>query len=800
VTDPKGNITQSQFDARKRLVKTIFPDSTFTTNTYDGPGNVISTTDQAGNVVQNTYDAANQLVSVAYLNSPNAPNNTTAFAYNSDGNQTAMTDENGHTTQNAFDVLSRLTSTTLPDGSLTASRQYDAAGNLVSLTHFNGKTTSYTYDSLNRLILKTPDPSLNEPTVSYTYTATGRRNSMTVGNHITNYSYNNLDQLTAKATPEGTLSYTYDAAGNVTSVTSSNANGVWVSYTYDDLGRLSTVVDNRLQGNQTTTYTYDAVSNLATATYPNGLQATFTYDPLNRLTALSTPVSSYTYQLGPVGNRTSVTEGTGRTVNWDYDGVYRLTNETISSDPAKANGGVSYSLDPVGNRKSSTSTLSGVNPESFTFTVDDELTTDVYDNNGNTLSTGSKTFTYDSENELKTMNGGAVTVIYDGDGNRVAKTVNGVTTRYLVDDQNPTGLPQVVEELVNNVVQRQYTYGLQLISENQIVSNTWTPSFYETDGAGNVRQLTNSTGVVTDSYEYDAFGNEVSSTGETPNNYLYRSELWDPDFGAYYLRARYYNPLTGRFLSVDPEAGEGQRRYQYAAADPVNGMDPTGNADIVEYAMLIQYPQRIPFPSIHFPKGCGAECDPPPPGAPPPPPPPPPPGHWTVKVDYRPILKFKYGSNCHSIPGCHLPLRFVRHSYVEIDGPEGNHTFGVLGVNPPKNNDQEMVEDHLGWDQDPYAGSAGTQSNPVQASDQQAKAFMQTLEARAYPSTPHCPSCGIGIYHNGPLPPIDVVSFFSAYNSNTFTWNVIKNFLGMTPDPISRAPGFHYSPGYAGYP
>jgi RHS repeat-associated protein len=156
------------------------------------------------------------------------------------------------------------------------------------------------------------------------------------------------------------------------------------------------------------------------------------------------------------------------------------------------------------------------------------------------------------------MNGGAVTVIYDGDGNRVAKTVGGVTTRYLVDDQNPTGLPQVVEELVNNVVQRQYTYGLQLISENQFVSNTWTPSFYETDGAGNVRQLTNSTGVVTDTYDYDAFGNKVNSTGTTPNNYLYRGEQYDPDLGMYYLRARYYNPVTGRFLSVDSQAGAGR--------------------------------------------------------------------------------------------------------------------------------------------------------------------------------------------------------------------------------------------------
>jgi RHS repeat-associated protein len=603
VTDSNGNITQSQYDARKRQIKTIFSDTTFTTNTYDGPGNVISTTDQAGNVVQNTYDAANQLVSVAYLNSPNAPDNTSVYAYNADGNQTAMTDENGHTTQSTFDALSRLTSTILPDGSLTESRLYDLAGNLTSLTHFNGKTTTYTYDSLNRLTARTPDPSLNEPTVSFTYTPTGRRKTMTDGSGETQYTYDSLDRLTTKATPEGTLSYTYDAAGNVASIVSSNTNGISVSYTYDDIGRLSTVVDIRLQGNQKTTYAYDSDSNLVTAVYPNQSQSqpsTFAYDTLNRLSALSTPVSSYSYQMGPVGNRTSATEGTGRTLIWSYDGIYRLTNETVSNDPTNRDGSVIYSLDPVGNRKSATSTLSGVNTASFNYNTDDELTTERYDANGNAWSSGGNYFAYDSENELKSMNHGAVTIIYDGDGNRVAKTVNNITTNYLVDDVYPTGLPQVVEETVNGVVERQYTYGLGRISQNQLVNNTWTVSFYGVDGAGSVRQLTNSVGQVTDTYDYDAFGNKINSTGTTPNNYLYRGEQYDPDLSLYYLRARYYNPVTGRFLSVDPEAGQGQRRYEYADADPVDGLDPSGNEAIIEWALLRFYPSRLPFVSANF--------------------------------------------------------------------------------------------------------------------------------------------------------------------------------------------------------
>jgi hypothetical protein len=123
------------------------------------------------------------------------------------------------------------------------------------------------------------------------------------------------------------------------------------------------------------------------------------------------------------------------------------------------------------------------------------------------------------------MNGGAVQLMYDGDGNRVAKSVNGVVTYYLVDDLNPTGYPQVVEELSGaGAVQRVYTYGVQRISQNQVISNAWTPSFYGYDGGGTVRALTNTAGAVTDSYEYDAFGNGVNTSGNTPNNMLYRGE------------------------------------------------------------------------------------------------------------------------------------------------------------------------------------------------------------------------------------------------------------------------------------
>jgi RHS repeat-associated protein len=117
---------------------------------------------------------------------------------------------------------------------------------------------------------------------------------------------------------------------------------------------------------------------------------------------------------------------------------------------------------------------------------------------------------------------------------------------------------------------------------------------------------------VTDTYEYDAFGNAVKKTGATPNNYLYRGEQYDSDIGLYYLRARYYNPNTGRFLSNDPEEGEAKdpktlHKYLYAGGDPMNRIDPTGRAGeavaggggaLGEYAAVIGFVALQTVPQV----------------------------------------------------------------------------------------------------------------------------------------------------------------------------------------------------------
>ena len=346
----------------------------------------------------------------------------------------------------------------------------------------------------------------------------------------------------------------------------------------------------------TTSYNYDNVGNLQSATYPNNVVHNYTYDTRNRLTNLgvngsATAIASYAYTLDAAGHRLSVSELSGRTVNYGYDNLYRLTGETIASDPNGINGAVNYIYDPVGNRKQITSTLAPVPAGLWNYDANDRFTAgDTYDADGNTVSSGGIANVYDFENHL--IQKGGVTIVYDGDGNRVSKTVAGVTTTYLVDTLNPTGYAQVVYEAFsgsssgNYELNHSYVYGLELISQTRsYVANFQSATqkiYYVYDGHGSVRALTSSTGAVTDTYDYDAFGNLIHSTGSTLNNYLFAGEQFDPDLDLYFNRARYLNVCTGRFWTMDSFEGHygeplSLHLYLYVTADPTNRTDRSGH-------------------------------------------------------------------------------------------------------------------------------------------------------------------------------------------------------------------------------
>jgi RHS repeat-associated protein len=126
-------------------------------------------------------------------------------------------------------------------------------------------------------------------------------------------------------------------------------------------------------------------------------------------------------------------------------------------------------------------------------------------------------------------------------------------------------------------------YGDDLL--NQIRRGQRT--YYHYDALGSTRVLISPTGAISDSYQYDAFGNLAASTGNTPNLYLFTGEQFDSATGFYYLRARYTDPAAGRFITTDPFSGRESEpaslnKYIYAQADPVNKIDPLGTFTLGE--------------------------------------------------------------------------------------------------------------------------------------------------------------------------------------------------------------------------
>ena len=588
--DTNNRTTRYDYDVRDNVLKVTHPDGSFVAYTYDGDDRPLTVTDEEGKVTRNAYDEMSNLVSVT-----DHAGRTTQYTFDPQNNLLTTTDAQGRTTRYEYDALNRLIKRTLPLG-MSELYTYDQVGNVATRTDFRGKQTGYDYDPMDRLIAKRPDATLGEPMVTFSYTATGRRRSMTDASGTTNYTYDLRDRLETKQTPQGTLTYGYNPTGGLVTVRSSNADGVSVNYDYDDVSRLEEITDNRL-GTVSTAYTYDDVGNVQSQARSNGVRSDYTYDTRYRLlnatnARAGTTQASYTYTRDRTGRRLSATEMDGRTVNYTYDTIYRLTREAVSGGPAPAsNGAVDYTYDSVGNRLSRVSSLAGVLSATSNYDANDRLTSDAYDANGNTRSSGGRSFTYDFEDRVRTADGGAVRFVYDGDGNLAAKTAGGVTTSYLIDDNNPTGYSQVMEELVGGQVVRQYTYGHGIISQRQRAGAGWATSFYSTDGTGSVRQLTDESGAVTDTYTYDAFGKVTAQTGSTPNAYLYRGERFDADLGLYHLRARSYDPNRGRFTTVDPFPGftdepMSLHRYLYVSADPVNFIDPLGLSSSSEYGIL----------------------------------------------------------------------------------------------------------------------------------------------------------------------------------------------------------------------
>ena len=168
---------------------------------------------------------------------------------------------------------------------------------------------------------------------------------------------------------------------------------------------------------------------------------------------------------------------------------------------------------------------------------------------------------------------------YDYLGNRTSKTSSGVTTEYTTDLSS--GYSQVLKATDGNTTVY-YTRGFELISRRE----GSTASYYVYDGGLSVRALTNEAGTVTDTLVFDAFGNETGRTGTTDNSYGFQGEEQDST-GLYYLRARYMDPATGTFTTMDTYGGSlsdpmSLHKYLFANSNPVMYSDPSGHFSLAE--------------------------------------------------------------------------------------------------------------------------------------------------------------------------------------------------------------------------
>jgi RHS repeat-associated protein len=478
---------------------------------------------------------------------------------------------------------------------------YDAAGNVASTTDYNGQTIGFAYDTNNRLTTETFSDGV---AVSFTYTPTGQRATVTDSRGLTTYAYDLRDRLLSRTDPDGTtISYTYDAAGNRTSVSIPAGT---TTYTYDALNRLATVVD---PDRSLTRYTYDDAGNLVHTDLPNGTSETRQYDVLNRLVYLeddgpSGVISSYRYTLAKTGRRDAVVEDAGRRVDYTYDALDRLIEEK-TTDAINGNRTIDYTYDPAGNRLTRNDSAEGLTTSTYddndrllTETINGQVTSYTYDNNGNatskyTSAVDQAIYEWDAGNRLigaKVTDATGTNTLsyrYDFDGIRVASVMNSAETRFLVDANLP--FAQVLAEYTpGGVIQVSYVYGNDLISRKE----SGVLSYYHVDGLGSTRALTDTSGLVTDRYIYDAFGRMLAHSGGSTNTYRYAGEQKDGNLGLYYLRARYLSVDTGRFFGRDPLDGYQNNpisltRYLYAGANPANATDPSGQQTLIDVAITL---------------------------------------------------------------------------------------------------------------------------------------------------------------------------------------------------------------------
>ena len=618
IQDALGNTAFTEFDGQNHITKTTDTRTNATSYTYDENHNLRFITDALNNQTKNVYDTFNRLT-----DSIDPLAHTTHFGYDSEhhliltrdalmnsfsstfypnGTKQSDTDGRGTQTEYRYDLQGNLDTLRVAVHPII-DYNYNAIGQLQSLTDQDGATTNFLYDKRG-LIKQITDP-LNRKTI-FTYDAAGRLDTLTDRNlKLTDFGYSPTGKVeTIDFATDATVSFTYDNRDN--QETMADALGQ-TTYGYDEVNRLISVNDPH---GFNIGYRYDTAGNLDQITYPGNKTASYSYDALNRLKTITIdwlagqPTATYNYD--SAGRLDFVDNFNGTITDYTYDNANRLINLLNK----KADGTVISShqfplIDANGNR------LREVREEpiipnlasqkvNFSYNIprnrliSTTIDTFSYDNEGQQSRKSGTAYVFDDAHRLKQI-GSNTQFFYDGANNRLRVTRSGTTTRYIYDANHNL----LAEANNSNQIQTFYIHGAGLMAMVQ-GNNLYT---YHYDATGNTVALTNPSQNIINAYSYSSYGLIANESETIPQPFKYVGQfgvMYEPSHNIYYMRARYYDPEIGRFISEDPIGfgGGDVNLYAYVSGNPITGIDPSGlitftfGADIHIPAWLAQILSR----------------------------------------------------------------------------------------------------------------------------------------------------------------------------------------------------------------
>ncbi|CAL2105527.1 exported hypothetical protein [Tenacibaculum sp. 190524A02b] len=608
--------TSVTYDNKGNILQRMLPEGVIQTYEYNALNDIKRFIDPKGNVYEYGYDSRGNVTSVKtprattnftindkglVIQVINPENITVNYAYDAYGNVIQTNTPEEITTSATYDIASRLLTSTNPKGN-TVSYNYDANDNLLSEL-FGGLTTAYEFDE-NDNLTKIINAKNKATTLKYNQDD-DTLEEMQFGDAVDKYSYDSDGYIKTYTNPKGivftyeyfddkklesvnsgsnSVSYTYDNLDRVETVT--NKNGT-LSFIYDGLDRITEVKDYY---NNTVKYSYDKNSNVTSITYPDDKQVTYSYysdNLLKTVTDWNSKITSYEYRNDGLLEKITYPNGTNCT--FLYDGAGRMVAKTWKKSDDTIINAYSFHLDKMGNHTQEIKTEPfGVIPlnteaQNYSYTDTNCLesvnnTTFDFDDNGNNTVKGDTQYSYDIYDRLIGISktGYTAEYKYDAYGNRREKTVNGTTQRFVLDI---LGLSNVLAETdENGNYQNYYVYGLGLISRTDNNDNT---HYYHDDFRGSTIAMTDDSEAITHKYAYDDFGKvtQIEEANFNPYRYVGKYGIQYEDEDLYFMRARYYNPDVGRFLTEDPIWAT--NLYPYAGNNPVMNVDVSGEAYIV---------------------------------------------------------------------------------------------------------------------------------------------------------------------------------------------------------------------------